>query len=79
MKKINEIPVRIIPAERKIQNRRHKKKRINKKYIKRYRFTEIPPVVENGKVIATPFMVVMNEKTYRDFKIMLEVENEKRI
>lgn len=79
MEKLNGIPVLIVSSERKIQNRKHKKKRINKKYIKRYGFTEIPSVIEDGKVISTSLMIVMNENTYRDFKIMLEVENEKRI
>lgn len=79
MEYFNGIPILVVPADRKIQNRKHKKRRINKKYIKRYGFTEIPSVVEDGKIIVTSFMAVMNEKTYRDFKIMLEAENEKEI
>lgn len=79
MEFFNGIPIRVVPANRKFQNRKHKKKRINKKYIKRYGFTEIPSVIKDGKVISTSLMIVMNENTYRDFKIMLEVENEKRI
>lgn len=75
MEYFNGIPIRVVPADRKIQNRKHKKKRINKKYIKRYGFTEIPSVVEDGKIIDTSLVIVMNEKTYLDFKIMLEDRN----
>lgn len=79
MEYFNGIPIRVVAAGRKIQNRKHKKRRINKKYIKRYGFTEIPSVIEDGYVITTSLMAVMNEKTYQDFKIMLEEENEKQI
>lgn len=78
MEQFNGIPIRVILEDRKIQNRKHKKKRINKKYIKRYGFTEIPSVIEDGKIIATTLMIVMNEKTYQNFEKILEVENERK-
>lgn len=79
MEFFNWIPVQVVSAKRKIQNKKHKKKRINKKYIKKYGFTTVPSVVEDGEIISTPLMIVMNEKTYQNFKIMLEDENEKEI
>ena len=72
MECFNGIPVRVVPAERKIQNRKHKKKRMSKKYLKRYGFTTVPSIVEDGKIIATPLMIVMNENTYQNFKKFLE-------
>lgn len=78
MECFNGIPVRVVPSERKIQNRKHKKKRIRKKYLKRYGFTMVPSIVDDGKIIATPLMIVMNENTYRKFKKILEVENERK-
>ena len=61
----NGMPIFIIPA-RKTQNRTHKKKRINKKWAKRYGYTYYD-VIEDGKILTcNENTLYMNQKTYKD-------------
>lgn len=58
----NGMPIVITPGS-KIQNRTHKKKRINKKWAKRYGYTD-SNVLEDGKIIQFGNMLYMNQKTH---------------
>ena len=55
-------PIIIIPTI-KTQNRTHKKKRINKKWAKRYGFT-ISETFENGKAYMIDGKLYMNQYTH---------------
>ena len=57
----------------KTQKRRHKKKRINKKWLKRYGYdiTIQKSSLEDGQVISTLQGLMMNEKTYHMLEINL--------
>ena len=59
---LNGMPVVITPGS-KMQNRTHKKKRINKKWAKRYGYTD-SNVLEDGKIIQFGNMLYMNQKTH---------------
>ena len=61
----------IIVPTRKIQNRTHKKKRINKKWIKRYGFT-IYERLKNGEIYMIDGKLYMNQHTYEILKKNLE-------
>lgn len=54
-----------------IQSRCHKKKRINKKWIKRYGYKD---VVDNNKIFAFQDALFMTEKAYEKIRNMKEVE-----
>lgn len=56
------MPIIITPGSKR-QNRTHRKKRINKKWAKRYGFTYYD-VLEDGKVITVGRVMYMNQKTY---------------
>ena len=59
----NGMPVVITPGS-KMQNRTHKKKRINKKWAKRYGYTD-SNVLEDGKIlIYNKNTLYMNQKTH---------------
>lgn len=61
----NGMPIVITPGS-KIQNRTHKKKRINKKWAKRYGYT-YHEVIEDGKIlIYNENTLYMNQKTHED-------------
>ena len=51
-----------------VQARRHKRKRINKKWLKRYGFKKVP---DNTKIFVTDEYVFMTEKTYEKVKAIL--------
>lgn len=59
-------PIIIVPT-RKIQNITHKKKRINKKWAKRYGFT-IYELINNGETIMMNGTLYMNQYTYEALK-----------
>ena len=61
----------IIVPTRKIQNRTHKKKRINKKWAKRYGFT-ISETLKNGETYMIDGKLYMNQHTYEILKKNLE-------
>ena len=63
-------PIIIVPT-RKIQNRTHKKKRINKKWAKRYGFT-ISETLKNGETYMMNGKLYMNQHTYEILKKNLE-------
>ena len=63
-------PIIIVPT-RKIQNRTHKKKRINKKWAKRYGFT-IYERLKNGETYMIDGKLYMNQHTYEILKKNLE-------
>lgn len=52
-----------------VQARRHKRKRINKKWLKRYGFKKVP---DNTKIFVTDEYVFMTEKTYEKVKAILD-------
>ena len=58
----NEMPIIITPGSKR-QNRTHRKKRINKKWAKRYGFTYYD-VLEDGKIIIIGGVLYMNQKTH---------------
>ena len=66
-------PIIIVPT-RKIQNRTHKKKRINKKWAKRYGFT-ISETLKNGETYMMDGKLYMNQHTYTKLKTSIEFEN----
>ena len=67
---LNGMPVIIVPT-RKIQNRTHKKKRINKKWARRYGFT-IYERLKNGETYIIEGKLYMNQHTYEILKKNLE-------
>lgn len=71
----NGMPIVITPGS-KIQNRTHKKKRINKKWAKRYGYTD-SNVLEDGKIIQFGNMLCMNQKTHESLLKMIGKEVEK--
>ncbi len=56
------IPIIVVPDKKK-QNRTHKKKRINKKWAKRYGYT-LYNSIEDEKVITMNGTMYMNPRTY---------------
>ena len=68
----NGMPIFIIPA-RKTQNRTHKKKRINKKWAKRYGYTDYD-VIEDGKTMIFGGKVYMSQRTYDSMYTYLQKE-----
>ena len=60
--KYTGIPIIVVPDNKK-QNRTHKKKRINKKWAKRYGYT-IYNFIEDEKVITMNGTIYMNPRTY---------------
>ena len=64
----------IIVPTRKIQNRTHKKNRINKKWAKRYGFT-IYERLKKGETYMIDGKLYMNQHTYTQLKTSIEFEN----
>ena len=60
------VPIIVIPDSKK-QNRTHRKKRINKKWAKRYGYT-IYNLFEDDKVITMNGNLYMNSRTYHKIK-----------
>lgn len=60
------IPIIVIPDNKK-QNKTHKKKRINKKWAKRYGYITYN-FIEDGKVIMMNERVCVNPRTYQKLK-----------
>jgi hypothetical protein len=60
------IPIIVIPDNKK-QNKTHKKKRINKKWAKRYGYITYN-FIEDGKVIMMNERVCVNPRTYHKLK-----------
>ena len=59
----------IIVTDKRRQKRIHRKKRINKKWAKRYGFIENNyPYIEDGKVIMFAGKLYVNEKTFFELK-----------
>lgn len=69
---INGTPIIIVPT-RKIQNRTHKKKRINKKWAKRYGFI-VFETLKNGETFMMDGKLYMNQHTYTQLKTSIELE-----
>ena len=67
---ISGTPIIIVPT-RKIQNRTHKKKRINKKWAKRYGFT-IYERLKNSEIYMMDGKLYMNQHTHEILKKILE-------
>ena len=63
-------PIIIVPT-RKIQNRIHKKKRINNKWAKRYGLTN-SETLKNGEAYMIDGKLYMNQHTYEILKKNLE-------
>lgn len=63
----------IIVPTRKTQNRTHKKKRINKKWAKRYGFT-VSETLKNGETYMMDGKLYMNQHTYTQLRISIELE-----
>ena len=60
--KYTGIPIIVVPDSKK-QNRTHKKKRINKKWSKRYGYT-LYNSIEDEKVITVNRRIFVNPRTY---------------
>lgn len=60
------IPIIVVPDSKK-KNRTHKKKRINKKWVKRYGYT-VYNSIEDEKVITMNERVCVNPRTYHKLK-----------
>lgn len=59
----------IIVTDKRKQKRRHRKKRINKKWAKRYGYIENNyPYIEDGKAIMFKGKIYINENTYLKLK-----------
>lgn len=63
------IPIIVIPDSKK-QNRTHRKKRINKKWAKRYGYTQYNSM-EDNQVISLNGNMYMNPRTYYKMKSLL--------
>lgn len=63
------IPIIVVPDSKK-QNKTHKKKRINKKWVKRYGYT-LYNSIEDEKVITMNGSMYMNPRTYYKMKSLL--------
>lgn len=61
---LSGMPIVITPGC-KTQNRTHKKKRINKKWAKRYGYTYYE-VLEDGKVLQVGNVLYMNQRTHEE-------------
>lgn len=70
---LNGIPI-WIDQEVKIQRRKHRKKRINKKWEKRYGFYIKPPLLKNGEAIMIDGVLHMNYWTYCKLSQQLQIE-----
>ena len=64
-KQMTGIPIRIATFEQ--QTRKHRKKRINKKWRKRYGVKTFD-LMEHGKVLYVDGVIYMTKKTFEDFK-----------
>lgn len=62
------IPIVIVPTTR-IQNKTHKKKRINKKWAKRYGFTEYCHL-KDGETLMFEDKLYMNERTLGQIRVL---------
>lgn len=69
---LNRMPIIITPGSKK-QNRTHRKKRINKKWAKRYGYTYYN-VLEDDKVVMIDGVMYMNQKTHDALYKMLGKE-----
>lgn len=70
---LNGMPV-WIDQEVKIQRRKHRKKRINKKWQKHYGFYIKPPLLKNGEAIMIDGVLHMNYCTYCKLLQQLQIE-----
>lgn len=62
------IPMIVVPTIKK-QNRTHRKKRINKKWAKKYGFTEYERI-GNDKIITLDGKMYMNQNTFYKMKLL---------
>ncbi len=69
MELLHGISVYVV-EDKLIQNRKHRKRRINKKWAKRYGFTVMPAYIKDGKILQIPHGLMMNRKTYEVLKKM---------
>lgn len=69
---LNRMPIIITPGSKK-QNRTHRKKRINKKWAKRYGYTYYD-VLEDEKIVMIGGVMYMNQKTQDALYKMLRKE-----
>ena len=66
------IPIVIVPTTR-IQNKTHKKKRINKKWAKRYGLTEYCHL-KDGETLMFEDKLYMNERTLGQIRVLDNIE-----
>ena len=66
------VPIVIMPGS-KIQNRKHRKKRINKKWAKRYGFTYYD-MIDYGNTMIFGGKVYMSQRTYDSMYTCLQKE-----
>jgi hypothetical protein len=59
--------IQIINTTRKVQNKTHKKKRINKKWAKMYGYT-YSNIIGDGEVVMVDGKLYMNQFTYTQLK-----------
>lgn len=71
---INGLPILIVPNVKK-QRKVHRKKRINKKWAKRYGFI-CYNYLKDGDIIMTPDGLMMNNVTYETLRIRLAEEKQ---
>ena len=72
LSQFNSVPIIVVPTYKR-QNKTHKKKRINKKWQKRYGFTEYN-TIEDGQVINMSGSLYMNDKTASMLKASLPIK-----
>lgn len=70
LSQFNSVPIIVVPTYKR-QNRTHMKKRINKKWTKRYGFTEYN-TLEDGQVVNMNGSLYMNAKTATMLKTSLK-------
>ena len=70
LSQFNSVPIIVAPSYKR-QNRTHRKKRINKKWAKRYGFTEYN-TIEDGQVVNMNGSLYMNAKTATMLKTSLK-------
>lgn len=72
LSQFNSVPIVVVPAYKR-QNKTHKKKRINKKWEKRYGFTKYN-TMEDGQIVNMNGSLYMNTKTASMLKPLLPIK-----
>lgn len=69
---IGGMPIVVLPGIKK-QNRKHRKKRINKKWAKRYGYTYFD-LIDYGNTITFDGKIYMSQRTYNSMYLCLKKE-----